>query len=171
MALILGSLVPPSLLLSFMFPLQTVQICFPKGPTPAPSSSLHALLSRTYYHRTDSVTVNQFQTPRRDTLIGQFSLAKFSPSVSRPTPTCISHQDGGKSYSRLYFLHCSRQVPCPKAMMDKEGREPGCFFPYNWFHRGTSLVVQWLWLCLPVQGIRVQSLVGDLRSTFLAAKI
>ena len=38
--LILGSLVPPSLLLSFMCPLQTVQICFPKGPTPAHSSSL-----------------------------------------------------------------------------------------------------------------------------------
>lgn len=126
-ALILGSLVPPSLLLSFVFPLQTVQICFPKGPTPAPS--LHALLSRTYYHRTDSVTVSQFQTPGRDTLIGQFSLAKFSTFVSRPTPTCISHQDGGKQYSRLYFLCCSRQVACPKAMMDKEGREPGCFFP------------------------------------------
>lgn len=43
LALILDSLVPPSLLLSFMCPLQTVQICFPKGPTPAPSSSLHAL--------------------------------------------------------------------------------------------------------------------------------
>ena len=89
LSLILGSLVPPSLLLSFMCPLQTVQICFPKGPTPARSSSLLDSQPRTYYRRTDSVTVNQFQTPGRDTLIGQFSLAKFSTSVSRPTPTCI----------------------------------------------------------------------------------
>ena len=32
----------------------------------------------------------------------------------------------------------------------------------------SSLVVQWLRLCLPVQGLRVQSLVGELRA--LAAK-
>ena len=30
--------------------------------------------------------------------------------------------------------------------------------------RGISLVVQWLRLCLPMQGMRVQSLVGELRS-------
>ena len=29
---------------------------------------------------------------------------------------------------------------------------------------GTSLVVQWLSICLPVQGMQVQSLVGELRS-------
>ena len=29
---------------------------------------------------------------------------------------------------------------------------------------GTSLAVQWLRLCLPMQGVRVQSLVGELRS-------
>ena len=30
--------------------------------------------------------------------------------------------------------------------------------------KGTSLVVQWLRICLPVQGTRVQSQVGELRS-------
>ena len=30
--------------------------------------------------------------------------------------------------------------------------------------RGTSLAVQWLGLCLPMQGVRVRSLVGELRS-------
>ena len=29
---------------------------------------------------------------------------------------------------------------------------------------GTSLVVQWLRICLPMQGMRVRSLVGELRS-------
>ena len=31
-------------------------------------------------------------------------------------------------------------------------------------HLETSLVVQWLRICLPVQGMWVQSLVGELRS-------
>ena len=35
---------------------------------------------------------------------------------------------------------------------------------------GTSLVVQWFRLCLPMQGVRVQSLVRGLRSHMLAAK-
>ena len=30
--------------------------------------------------------------------------------------------------------------------------------------RGASLAVQWLRLCLPMQGVQVQSLVGQLRS-------
>ena len=30
--------------------------------------------------------------------------------------------------------------------------------------KGTSLVVQWLGLCLPIQGVQVRSLVGVLRS-------
>ena len=32
---------------------------------------------------------------------------------------------------------------------------------------GTSLVVQWLRICLAMQGTRVQSLVGELRSHIL----
>ena len=35
---------------------------------------------------------------------------------------------------------------------------------------GTSLVVQWFRLCLPMQGVRVQTLVRGLRSHMLAAK-
>ena len=31
-------------------------------------------------------------------------------------------------------------------------------------HLEISLVVQWLGICLPVQGMRLQSLVGELRS-------
>ena len=34
---------------------------------------------------------------------------------------------------------------------------------YMW-NLGTSLVVQWLRLCLPMQGLRVESLVGEPRS-------
>ena len=33
--------------------------------------------------------------------------------------------------------------------------------------RGTLLVVKWLRICLPMQGTRVQSLVGELRSHML----
>ena len=35
---------------------------------------------------------------------------------------------------------------------------------------GTSLVVQWLRICLAMQGTRVQSLVGELRSHMLSNK-
>ena len=37
-------------------------------------------------------------------------------------------------------------------------------------HVGTSLVVQWLRLCLPMQGVQDQSLVGSLDPTCLVTK-
>ena len=53
-------------------------------------------------------------------------------------------------------------------------------FPCGHMHRwrqlllksclGTSLVVQWVRFCLPMQGMQVRSLIGELRSTCLLAK-
>jgi len=39
-----------------------------------------------------------------------------------------------------------------------------CFEPTECDKGGNSLVVQWLRLCLPMYGVQVRSLIGDLRS-------
>ena len=50
----------------------------------------------------------------------------------------------------LYSTGNSIQYP----VIDHNGKE----------YEGTSLVVQWLRICLPMQGIQVQSVVRELRS-------
>ena len=75
------------------------------------------------------------------------------------------------AYSQVAAQACTRASGsvCP-ALLSAEGTRPNS---EHWARAGpaqvwgTSLAVQWLKVCLPMQGMRVQSLVEELRSHML----
>ena len=91
-----------------------------------------------------------------------FSRQEHWSGLPFPSPLYII----GKSKKKKFFLRHNMESPmCPKTCS---------IWPWPLrslkLVRGAFLVVLWIRLCFPMQGMKVRSLVGELRPTWLVAK-
>ena len=88
-------------------------------------------------------------------MVANIHLSPAPQSVGSCWYSEISH--GGFIYTRSIAEHYKSLQPSNPPTLNPKN----CLFN---IHTGTSLVVQWLGLRLPVQGVKVRSLIGELGS-------